>query len=124
VGPTVQDRWLGWARNAVAAVFVAAILAGIALPIYTDEIGWRFQERAGFDGVDKMFNELCGPNTLARPAFFMWPVRWYSALFNSLFAAPMWVRLSGIIYALVFAGLVFALIRRLPGAETPKPEES
>ena len=113
VTETVQDRWPGWMRNAVLAVFVCALIAGIFLPVYTDEIGWRFQERAGFDGVDKMFSELCGPNTLAAPAFFMWPVRWYSALFNGLFAAPVWVRLSGILYALVFAALVFRLIRRL-----------
>ena len=101
----VKNHWLGALRGAVVAVLVLAILAGLFLPIYTDEIGWRFQERAGFDGVDKMFSELCGPNTLARPAFFMWPARLYSALFNSLFPAPIWVRLSGILYALAFGAL-------------------
>lgn len=108
-----REHWLGALRAAVIGVAVLALLAGLFLPVYTDEIGWRFQERAGFDGVDKMFSELCGPNTLARPAFFMWPARWYSALFNGLFPAPIWVRLSGILYALAFGALAWRLIRRL-----------
>ena len=90
-------RGISWLRNAVLAVFVLAILAGIFYPVYTDEIGWRLQERAGFDGVDKLFTQICGPNTLAHPPFWRMPVRYYSALFNSLFADPLYVRLSGIL---------------------------
>jgi hypothetical protein len=105
-------RRLTWLRNTVLAVFVAAILAGLFLPIYTDEVGWRIQERAGFEGVDKLFSELCGPNTVIRPPFWMMPARWYSALFNALFADPLYVRLSGILYALVWTGMLLLVVRR------------
>ncbi|MBV1690758.1 hypothetical protein KRR38_24540 [Novosphingobium sp. G106] len=98
---------------AVLGVFVLAILSGIFQPIYTDEVGWRLQERAGFDGVDKLLTEVCGPNTLARPPFWMMPARYYSALFNGLFAEPIYVRLSGILYALIFTATILMLIGRV-----------
>jgi hypothetical protein len=106
-------RALGWLRNAVGLIFVAALIAGLFVPVYTDEVGWRFQERAAIDGVDKMFSDLCGPNSLARPPFFMMPARFYSAFFNLAFADPLFVRLSGILYALAFAAMVLMLIRRI-----------
>lgn len=109
----MQTRTFGILRNALLGLFTIAILAGIFLPVYTDEVGWRFQERAGIDGVDKMFGEQCGPNTLARPPFFMMPVRWYSAFFNTAFADPFYVRLSGILYALAWMAMVVVLIRRV-----------
>ena len=96
----------------MVAIYVIAILLGIFLPVYTDEVGWRLQERAGFDGVDKMFSDICGANSLAQPPFFMMPARWFSAALNGLFAAPAYVRLSGIAYALAWGALLIALIRR------------
>lgn len=103
-------------------VACAALLAGLALaalmPVYGDEIGWRFQERAAIDGVDKLFSDLCGPNTLAAPPWFMMPVRWYSAAFNTAFAGPAWVRASGVLYALVLIALLAAIVRRaVPAGE-------
>jgi hypothetical protein len=106
-------RALGWLRYAVLGMFFTALLAGVFVPIYTDEVGWRFQERAGLDGVDKLFNDICGPSSLAVPPFFMMPVRYYSALFNTLFADPMYVRLSGVLYALVWSAMVLTLIAKL-----------
>lgn len=106
-------RALSRLRTAVLGVFVVAILAGIFQPLYTDEIGWRLQERAGFDGVDKLLTEICGPNTVVRPPFWMMPARYYSALFNGLFAEPLYVRLSGILYALTLTAMILALIRRI-----------
>jgi hypothetical protein len=102
-------------RNVVAGVFVGALLLGVFLPVYTDEIGWRFQERAAIDGVDKLYSDICGPNTLAAPPAFMMPVRYYSALFNTAFASPLTIRLSGIVYALLWTGLLLLLIRRIAG---------
>lgn len=95
-----------------AGLFVVALLAAIVLPIYTDEIGWRLQERAAYDGVDKLFSQLCGPNTLAQPPFWMMPARYYSAAFNTLFDSPIYVRISGIVYALAWTGMVLALVGR------------
>lgn len=109
----MASQGLKWLRNAVVAVFVLSLLAAILLPVYTDEVGWRMQMRAGFDGIDKLYNETCGPNTLARPPFFVMPARWYSALFNGLFPDPLYVRLSGILYALAWVAMVLALIRRI-----------
>lgn len=107
------DKALAWLRMGAVIMFLAAILGGLLLPVYADEIGWRFQERAALDGVDKLFSEACGPNTLAVPPFFMMPARWYSALFNTLFAAPYWIRISGVLYALGLALLVWKLIARV-----------
>jgi hypothetical protein len=100
-------------RNAVVASFLLSLCLGFFLPVYTDEVAWRFQERAAFDGVDKMFSDTCGPNTLAVPPFFMWPVRYFSAALNTLFADPIFVRLSGVGYALAWAFLLLRLIRRI-----------
>lgn len=109
----MTNRHLHILRNVVIGVFAAALIAGILLPIYTDEVGWRFQERAGFDGVDKLFNDICGPNTLAVPPLFMMPVRYFSAYLNAWFADPLYVRVSGILYALAWLVLLLALVRRI-----------
>lgn len=113
----MEERIARWLSGAVPVMLVAALLVGMFVPVYTDEIGWRLHERAGFDGVDKLFNEACGPNTLAVPPWFMMPVRWYSAVFNGAFPDPFWIRVSGVLYALLWVGLVFVLIRRV--AERP-----
>ena len=101
-----------WLRRLCVGLFVASLLAAIVLPIYTDEIGWRLQERAAYDGVDKLFTQLCGPDTLAPPPFWMMPARFYSMAFNSLFDSPLYVRVSGILYALVWTAMVLALVGR------------
>ena len=105
----------GWRLLAPAAALVlgAGLLFGLLVPVYSDEVVWRFSERAALDGFDKLGNDTCGPNTLAVPPWFMWPVRFYSAFFNTHFAAPIWVRLSGVVYALGIALLLW----RLAGAE-------
>ncbi|RZK02684.1 MAG: hypothetical protein EOO76_05595 [Novosphingobium sp.] len=101
-----------WLQRMVIGLFVAMLLAAIFVPIYTDEIGWRLQERAAYDGVDKLFTQLCGPDTLAQPPFWMMPARYYSAAFNSLFDSPIYVRISGILYALVWTAMVLVLVGR------------
>lgn len=100
-------------------VFIASLLLGLFLPVYTDEIGWRFNMRAAIDGVDKLYSDGCGVNTLQRPPFFIMPARYYSALFNGLFPDPFYVRLSGILYALVWTALLLVFVRRL----APEPRE-
>ena len=102
-----------WLRNGIVALFALALAGGMFLPVYTDEVGWRFQERAGFDGMDKLFADGCGANTLARPPLFMMPVRYFSALLNGAFADPFYVRLSGVIYALLWTAMLLVLIRRI-----------
>jgi len=109
----VHDRAPGLLRNGVTAVLALAFLAGIFLPVYADEVGWRFQERAGIDGVDKLFSDICGPNTLAVPPLFMMPVRYFSAYMNLAFADPFYVRISGILYALLWLAMLLALFRRI-----------
>jgi hypothetical protein len=93
---------------------VLSILAGWLLPIYTDEIGWRFAERAAIDGgVDIMPNDTCGPNTIARAPWFMMPVRWFSAVTNQALADPVFVRGEGVACALAWIALFWVLIGRL-----------
>ena len=107
---------LGWAALAVTGLmFVYAVL----VPTYSDEIVWRLQERAGFDGgLDAMFNDLCGPNTILAPPAFMMPVRWFSAAVNRAFADPLAVRVEGILCGLLF----LVLIWRLTGLLEAEPE--
>lgn len=100
-------------RRAVVGGLLIALVAGMLLPVYTDEIGWRLQERAWLDGLDKLYSDNCGPNTLAVPPFFMWPVRWYSAFFNTRFPDPMFVRVSGVAYAIVFIVMVLRLVKQI-----------
>jgi hypothetical protein len=85
-------------RHGVVACLLLGLLGGLMLPLYTDEVGWRLQERAWIDGFDKLYSDQCGP-ALAVPPLFMWPVRWYSAFFNLHFAQPYWVRMAGVMYA-------------------------
>lgn len=106
-------KLIRWSAVAVPAAFCLAVLAGIFVPIYTDEVGWRLQERAGLDGVDKLFSLLCGPSSLARPPWWMMPARHYSAFWNVQFASPFYTRLSGILYALTWGALLARLIWRL-----------
>lgn len=100
---------------ASVAVFIIMLLIGLLVPVYSDEVAWRLQERAGIDGVDKLFSEQCGPGTLAMAPWFMMPVRWYSAFFNTAWPDPLAIRLSGVAYALVWVVLLLALIRRVAG---------
>ena len=94
-------------------VLILSLIAAMLVPVYTDETGWRFQERAAIDGVDILFSDLCGPNTLARPPWYMMPTRLFSATANLAMAAPLFVRIAGIACALAWAGLLWLLIRRL-----------
>jgi len=106
-------RYDHWLRPIAVAVFLLTLAVGVLVPVYTDEIGWRFQERAGIDGVDKMYSDLCGPNTLAHPPWFMMPVRWFSAAANQAFADPLFIRLEGLICAFIWTLLFWTLTRRL-----------
>ncbi|MFT4025910.1 MAG: hypothetical protein QM676_03785 [Novosphingobium sp.] len=106
-------NWWNLLRNLVVGAFLLMLAAGTLLPVYSDEIGWRFQERAWIDGVDKGYSGLCGPGSLAVPPWFMMPVRWFSATMNQAFADPLFVRLEGVICAFAWAALLWTLIARL-----------
>lgn len=100
-------------RLAAIGILLLSLCAGALVPVYTDEIGWRLQMRAAIDGVDIMFNDICGPNTLARPAWFMMPARWFSATANLALADPFFVRAAGVVCAVLWIGLFFALSRQI-----------
>jgi hypothetical protein len=118
--PPAYLRLFHMLRHGVVASLVLGLLGGLLLPLYTDEVGWRLQERAWIDGVDKLYSDQCGPNTLSIPPFFMWPVRWYSGFFNLHFAQPYWVRISGVLYACLWLYLLLALIRRIARNRTER----
>jgi hypothetical protein len=102
------------AAGFAVASFLISIGVGMLMPVYTDEIGWRFQERAAIDGgVDIMFNDICGPNTIARAPGFMMPVRWFSAVVNRTFPDPFYVRLTGVGCAVAWAALLWFFVALL-----------
>lgn len=108
-----------WLPIASLAVLVVAMLFGLLLPVYTDEIAWRFHERAWLDnGFDVWMNDVCGPNMVAQAPAFMMPVRWFSATVNLALADPAWVRVTGVALGLMLAGGFWRLIGLLePDAE-------
>jgi hypothetical protein len=109
-----ETRWAGVALSLAAGGLLASVLLGLLVPIYTDEVLWRMHLRALIDGgFDSTYNDLCGPNTVARPPWTMLPVRWFSATLNQALAAPLFVRLSGVACALALVALVWAVLCRL-----------
>ena len=107
-------RWPKLIERLVFASFVLSLLFGLLLPIYTDEVGWRMQLRAGMDGgIDRMISDICGPNTNAAPPLFMMPFRHVSAWLNLAFPDPLYVRIVGVGCAIVWAFLMRALIGRI-----------
>jgi hypothetical protein len=99
-----------------------SLLVGMLVPVYTDETGWRLQERAGIDGgLDIAFNDVCGANTIAHAPWFMMPVRWFSAFTNQALADPFYLRGTGVVCALAWTVLLWTTIGKLesdPGKRT------
>ena len=111
---TKSTNWPRLAARIAFASFLLSVLTGLLLPIYTDEIGWRLQLRAGFDGgVDRMLSDICGPSSIAVPPWFMMPFRYLSAWLNTTFPDPLYIRLTGMTFALGWAFLLRTLIVRI-----------
>src|SRR5690349_18380633 len=99
-------------------VAVTAILLGFLVPLYTDEVGWRFQTRSAIDGgVDRSLTEHCGPNTVAVVPLFMRPLRSINATVNLALPDPIVIRLIGVASALLWIGLLWSLVGMI--ARTP-----
>lgn len=112
--PAPPARWLRSIERVTFASFLLSLLLGMLVPIYTDEVGWRMQLRAGIDGgVDRLLSDICGPNTIAAPPLFIMPVRAMSAWFNLTFPDPFYVRIISVACAIGWAFLLRALIGRL-----------
>lgn len=100
-----------WLVTLAALVLLAGIAFGLLVPIYTDELVWRFHERAWIDGgLDVWLNDVCGPNSIARAPAFMMPVRWFSATVNQAFADPLYIRATGVVLALVLVAGLWRLV--------------
>ena len=83
---------------------------GLLLPVYSDEIVWRFHERAALDGgFDVWLNDSCGINTIARAPWFMMPARWFSATMNLALPSPLFVRIKGVLCAMAWLALLWRL---------------
>lgn len=91
------------------------------MPVYTDEVAWRFQLSRRFQdgGIDYATGETCGANTAAHAPVFMLPVRWFSSTLTALLDDPAWVRVAGVGFAILGVLLIRALIRRAGG---PRPD--
>lgn len=111
-------------RRGVGPLALAMVLTMLALgafaPVYTDEIGWRLQERAWIDGVDRPIYPNCGPFSLAIPPWFMMPVRAFGAITNLAWSDPLAIRVAG----LSCAALWFVLLWGLISAISQKPERA
>ena len=112
----VLDRIYRAMPYVLFAALVGSIVAGMLLPVYTDEVAWRFSMRAALDGVDKLYSDTCGPNTLATPPFFMMPARYFSAWVNMALPSPFYVRLEGVLCGLTASGMLWTLTQKIAPA--------
>ena len=92
---------------------LATFAAGMLVPIYTDEVGWRAQlSRSPFDGgVDRELADQCGPNTDLAAPWFMQPMRHATAWVEAAVADPRAIRLLGVLLACVLLVLLVAIAR-------------
>jgi len=99
------------AKIAIIVAFVG-VAFGVMVPLYTDEIGWRFQlSRMVQDGgLDRIIFEVCG-SLGAEPPVFMWPVRLIGSASTALVAHPIAIRLIGIATALASFIALIAILR-------------
>jgi hypothetical protein len=113
---TRASRWIMSNLAGITLCFLLLTLAWalVFVPLYTDEIGWRFQlSRFVPDGgVDRFINETCGANTLAVPPVFMRPVRLLSSLLGSALPDPRAIRAFGVGVAVGSVFLTRAIVRQ------------
>jgi hypothetical protein len=60
-----------------------------------------------------MYNDICGPNSIATPPLLMMPFRHLSAWLNLTFPDPLYVRTVGVFCAIIWAFMFRALIGRV-----------
>ncbi|MDB5716016.1 MAG: hypothetical protein JWO15_3413 [Sphingomonadales bacterium] len=98
----------------VALIPACGILLGMLVPIYVDEIAWRFLERSTIDGgIDRAMSESCGPTVMAAPPVFMVPMRYIGNAIALAFSDPFYVRLIGVAGSLAWLVLLWVLITRI-----------
>ena len=114
MGRGLSDRTLQRIAFAMLLLLLFVLAVGVLVPIYTDEIGWRFQlSRYVQDGwLDHNISESCGPNTSIAPPWSMVPVRLFSSGITALGFGPLAVRLAGIAFAMLGVLLARFAIRR------------
>jgi hypothetical protein len=96
------------------ALLILSISSALLLPLYSDDISWRFQlARILQDGwVDRFIGDSCGANTRVVPPLFMWPVRLVSSYWTGILSDPRVVRVAGVTLAIA----VVLLFRSVVGA--------
>jgi hypothetical protein len=98
----------------VALIPACGILLGMLVPVYVDEVAWRFLERSTIDGgIDRGTSESCGSTVMAVPPVFMVPVRYIGNAIALAFSDPFYVRLIGVAGALAWLVLLWGLIARI-----------
>jgi len=96
-------------------MLVVTLMAGLLVPIYTDEIAWRMMlARSSLDGgFDRGLGDQCGAGTVVMAPLFMQPMRHLSAWVALHVADPRAVRISGVGLALLWVAMFWRLGRFL-----------
>jgi hypothetical protein len=95
-------------RRAVVGGLLIALVAGMLLPVYTDEIGWRLRNGRGSTGWTSFIRTIADRTR--------WPCRHVAGGgtgFFTRFPDPMFVRVSGVAYAIVFIVMVLRLVKQI-----------
>ena len=105
------------AARALLSLLVVSLLAGLLVPVYTDEVAWRLQLSRWFQdgGIDYATGETCGLNSHAVAPWTMLPVRWFSALVTMVADTPAWVRIAGVAFAILALFGMRGAVRRAGG---------
>lgn len=97
---------------AVLLAFVITLGLSLFLPVYSDEVSWKFmQARLLIDGgVNITLYPYCGASFALVPPWFMVPARLFDAWLYADLAPPIRLRLLGIIHLLIWVTLLLWLL--------------
>jgi hypothetical protein len=101
------ESWLTCLSLLVICLFLLAILLGIFVPVYTDEVATKMMLARFFAENGKIVTVFpqCGPSHIINTPVLFYPAAWvYALLYAKLL--PLGIRISGVLMALVYVGLI------------------
>ena len=116
----MRIRLFNLAAAMVVLVFVALIVSGLLVPIYADEVSTKMTQATVFLNDGRMLTAIpqCLPELTMRI-----PASWYpaAAIYQGLYSglSPLMIRVSGVIFALLFVFVAALGLRRVVPGNLP-----
>lgn len=101
-------------RLSTVVMFVSILGLSIFMPVFTDEITWKFlNTRTFLDGfVNITLFPQCGEPFTTQTPWFMLPVRLIDAWVYSNISTPLQIRILGVITCIVWLGTLLLMLPR------------